>query len=147
MVLADLAAQCFQLPTLRFAVDTFLDGASGRFGGGAFLLHGDRFCDQSLKPRKRILAVLLLGAIALRLDDDYPVAGDAPVGQLPDISGIATYALGIKMICVTLAILMLATFIWRGERWAEQRKRNMWITSSALAITALSSAAFLRWFS
>lgn len=67
--------------------------------------------------------------------------------QLPDISGIATYALGIKMICATLAILMLATFIWRGERWAEQRIRNMWMTSSALGITALSSAAFLRWFS
>jgi len=67
--------------------------------------------------------------------------------QLPDISGIATYALGIKMICATLGISMLATFILWGERWTEQRKRNMWITSSALAITALSSAAFLRWFS
>jgi len=67
--------------------------------------------------------------------------------QLPDISGIATYALGIKMICATLGILMLATFLWRGECWTEQLKHNMWISSSALAITALSSAAFLRWFS
>lgn len=67
--------------------------------------------------------------------------------QLPDISGIATYALGIKMICVTVGVLLLAVYLWRGERWTEKFKNQMWISTSALAITALSSAAFLRWFS
>lgn len=67
--------------------------------------------------------------------------------ELPDISGIATYALGIKMICATLGILMLAAYLLRGEGWKEQRLDRLWMTSSALAVTALSSAAFLRWFS
>lgn len=66
---------------------------------------------------------------------------------LPDISGIATYALGIKMICATLGILLLAAYLWTGERWEEQRLDRMWISSSVLAVTAISSAAFLRWFS
>jgi len=66
---------------------------------------------------------------------------------LPDISGIATYALGIKMLCAALGILMLAAYLWTGERWKEQRLDRMWITSSVLAVTAISSAAFLRWFS
>lgn len=66
---------------------------------------------------------------------------------LPDISGIATYALGIKMLCATLGILMLAAYLWMGERWKEQRLERVWISSSVLAVTAISSAAFLRWFS
>lgn len=67
--------------------------------------------------------------------------------QLPDISGIATYALGIKMICATLGILMLAAYLWRSASWTEQGRNRVWHSSSALAITALSAAAFLRWFS
>jgi NADH:ubiquinone oxidoreductase subunit 6 (subunit J) len=67
--------------------------------------------------------------------------------QLPDIGDIATYALSIKMICATLGILMLAAYLWRSERWSEQGRSRVWLSSSALAITALSAAAFLRWFS
>jgi NADH:ubiquinone oxidoreductase subunit 6 (subunit J) len=67
--------------------------------------------------------------------------------QLPDIAGIATYALGIKMLCATLGIVMLAAYLWRAERWTEQGRNQVWLSSSALAITALSAAAFLRWFS
>lgn len=65
---------------------------------------------------------------------------------LPDISGIATYALGIKMLCAMLSILLLAAYLWAGERWQELRLEKMWIASSLLAVTAITSAAFLRWF-
>jgi len=67
--------------------------------------------------------------------------------QLPDISGIAVYALGIKMICATLGILLLATYLWQSHRWTERSKNIAWLSSSVLAITAISAAAFLRWFS
>lgn len=67
--------------------------------------------------------------------------------QLPDISGIAIYALGIKMTCVTLGILLLAAYLWRGGSLTEQGGDRVWLSSSALAITAISAAAFLRWFS
>jgi hypothetical protein len=68
-------------------------------------------------------------------------------GKFPDISGIAIYALTIKMLCATLGILMLAAYLWHGERWTEQGMSKVWLSSSALAATALSAAAFLRWFS
>jgi hypothetical protein len=68
-------------------------------------------------------------------------------GKFPDISGIASYALGIKMLCATLGILTLAAYLWRGELWTERGSDKVWLSSSVLAITALSAAAFLRWFS
>jgi hypothetical protein len=67
--------------------------------------------------------------------------------RLPDIAGIAAYALGIKMVCATLGILMLAAYLWRGKHWTEQGGNRVWLVSSALALTALSAAAFLRWYS
>jgi len=67
--------------------------------------------------------------------------------KFPDISGIATFALGIKMSCVAAGILLLAAYLWRGERWPEQQVNMVWVAASALAVTAISAAAFLRWFS
>src|SRR5512146_490387 len=66
--------------------------------------------------------------------------------QFPDISGIAIYALGIKMICATLGILLLIVYVWRGEHWAEATENKVWLSSSILAVTAISAAAVLRWF-
>ena len=65
----------------------------------------------------------------------------------PDISGIAVDALAIKMVCATLGILLLAAYLWQSHRWTEHGKSKAWISSSVLAITAISGAAFLRWFS
>lgn len=67
--------------------------------------------------------------------------------ELPDIGGIATTALGIKMLCAALAILMLAAYLWAGERWTETSRQGMWGAASGLGLTAISAAAFLRWFS
>jgi hypothetical protein len=66
--------------------------------------------------------------------------------QFPDISGIAVIALIIKMVCAALGFLLLAVYLSKGENWAVARMNRAWIVSSALAVTALSAAAFLRWF-
>ena len=67
--------------------------------------------------------------------------------QLPDISGVATYALGIKMMCAILAILLLASYLQKAEHWQEKSRNQTWVAASLLGISALSAAAFLRWFS
>jgi hypothetical protein len=67
--------------------------------------------------------------------------------RLPDIAGIAVDALLVKMACVAIAIALLTIYIWRGGSWSEAADQNTWFASSALAVTALSAAAFLRWFS
>jgi hypothetical protein len=66
--------------------------------------------------------------------------------QFPDISGIARYALAIKMICATLGIALSALYLWRCTGWSEMARNKAWISSALLAITAISAAAFLRWF-
>jgi hypothetical protein len=66
--------------------------------------------------------------------------------QLPDISGIARYALGIKMLCATLGILLLGTYLQQDEFWSEHRKSHAWLIAAGLALTAICSAAVLRWF-
>jgi hypothetical protein len=67
--------------------------------------------------------------------------------RFPDISGIAVVALGIKMVCVVMGFLLLGTYLCRSAGWTPARMNAVWIASSALAVTALSAAAFLRWFS
>jgi uncharacterized membrane protein YidH (DUF202 family) len=66
---------------------------------------------------------------------------------LPDISGLAVDALGVKLVCVSLGMVLLTTYLWQSVRWTERGKSYAWISSSVLAITAISAAAFLRWFS
>ncbi len=66
--------------------------------------------------------------------------------HFPDISGIARYALGLKMLCATLGILLLLSYLWRYGRWQGAAERKAWFLSALLAVTAISAAAFLRWF-
>ena len=68
-------------------------------------------------------------------------------GKFPDIGDIATAALQIKMACVTLGLVLLFTYLLRGTGWTDGSRNIAWLASSALAVMALSSAAFLRWFS
>jgi len=67
--------------------------------------------------------------------------------QFPDISGIAVNALVIKMLCASLGILLLAYYLLQSDRWSKTKINSAWLTSAALSVTALTSAAFLRWFS
>jgi hypothetical protein len=68
-------------------------------------------------------------------------------GRFPDISGIAVNALVVKMLCVAIGFLLLATYLSRSNDWPVSRINGAWIASASLAVIALASAAFLRWFS
>lgn len=66
--------------------------------------------------------------------------------RFPDIAGIATTALGIKMVCAALGFVLLCSYLLFGNKWKEGRASMVLSTSFVLAITAISAAAFLRWF-
>jgi hypothetical protein len=68
-------------------------------------------------------------------------------GRLPDIAGIAVTALIMKITCVAIGFVLLAAYVFRSDKWTPAKINAAWIASSALAVTALSAAAFLRWFS
>jgi hypothetical protein len=68
-------------------------------------------------------------------------------GHLPDIHGVAVVALLLKMGCVVLGFLLTISYALRCHRWSSGRCRLVWCSSFALGLIALTSAAFLRWFS
>ena len=67
-------------------------------------------------------------------------------GHFPDIHGIAVAALLIKMACAAAGFMLAAAYLYRSARWSERAQQAVWLTLAALAATALTSAAFLRWF-
>lgn len=67
--------------------------------------------------------------------------------RFPDIAGIATVALAIKISCVIIGFLWLAAYFFQGCNWTAAKTNVMWISLSWLTVTALTAAAFLRWFS
>lgn len=77
-----------------------------------------------------------LGAISFAFD-----------GALPDIHGIAMAALFVKMACAATGFGLAAAHLHSSARWPPARQDLVWAMLVALALTALSAAAFLRWFS
>lgn len=68
-------------------------------------------------------------------------------GRFPDIHAIALAALLIKIACVATGFILAAAFIYKGPGWSERAHQATWRVLATLAATALSAAAFLRWFS
>ncbi|WP_409409658.1 hypothetical protein ACSDBR_13210 [Acidithiobacillus ferriphilus] len=68
-------------------------------------------------------------------------------GRLPDIHGIALTALFLKMACAVLGIILGMVYLYFERGWSGAVQR--WILGSdfGLGVTALTAAAFLRWFS
>lgn len=68
-------------------------------------------------------------------------------GRFPDLHGIAIAALGIKMLCAASGFLLVAAYLKFATGWSAAGGRRTWTALIALAATALTAAAFLRWFS
>jgi hypothetical protein len=73
--------------------------------------------------------------------------------KFPDIGGIAITALTIKIVCVALGFTLVAAYFCPCERYLasctnclERLRSLVWPASTLLAVTALTAAAFLRWF-
>jgi len=66
--------------------------------------------------------------------------------RFPDIAGIAVAALTIKIVCAVLGFLLVTAYILPRPRCRERFETLVWPASTALAATALTAAAVLRWF-
>ena len=67
--------------------------------------------------------------------------------QLPDIHGVAIVALVIKVICVALGFSVAVIYTFWYSEISPALDRMLWALLFFLGLLALSSAAFLRWFS
>lgn len=68
-------------------------------------------------------------------------------GHFPDLHGIAVAALLTKVVCAVTGFGLAARYLYRGQRWSGAARSRAWRVLTALAVVALSAAAFLRWFS
>ena len=68
-------------------------------------------------------------------------------GKFPDIHSIAIAALVVKMLCAALGLSMVALYLRYADGWADRQRHLAWQMLFALGATALTAAAFLRWFS
>lgn len=68
-------------------------------------------------------------------------------GKFPDIHGIATGALVIKVACAAIALLLALVLLAMGAKWTERSHHRAWHSLAGLGTVALAAAAFLRWFS
>lgn len=67
-------------------------------------------------------------------------------GRFPDIHAIARVALFIKLVCAAGGILLAAGTLQHGAGWLQATRNAVWSLLLMLGVTALASAAFLRWF-
>lgn len=67
--------------------------------------------------------------------------------QFPDIHDIAMAALLIKMLCAVFGVSLVIIYLRYSATLAIERRHLIWLLLAALSLTALTAAAFLRWFS
>ena len=68
-------------------------------------------------------------------------------GQFPDITDVAMAALSLKVACAIGGALLAIACLRRGQAWTGRRRSLVWSGLLLFSVTALSAAAFLRWFS
>lgn len=68
-------------------------------------------------------------------------------GQFPDIHGIAIGALLVKIACALAGFALAVMYLFGAAHWSETRRRSLWTAMFVFGATALTAAAFLRWFS
>jgi len=68
-------------------------------------------------------------------------------GETPDLHSTAQFALAIKFVCAASGILLVLGYIKNAESWSNRGRRYVWSGLTGFGATALTAAAFLRWFS
>ena len=95
--------------------------------------------------RKSLVRLLLIGWIIQVISGiTFGATSFYFYGHLPDIAGAALLALYVKVFCVVAGFFVVGAALTAPS---EKNTDWIWPLSSALAVTALTAAAFLRWFS
>ena len=64
----------------------------------------------------------------------------------PELTGIGLAALVIKVSCAVIAFTLILLYLTTGSRWSAKGHLRAWQALFTVGITALMSAAFLRWY-
>lgn len=118
-------------------------GAAGVVGGAFFALW-PAFRPEHARP----MAWLVLAAWAAQIASGilFGAVSLYNYGRTPDLSAVAMGALVVKVTAAAAGFLLSAYYLLKGKDWSPARGRTTFLGLAALAATALTAAAFLRWF-
>lgn len=104
---------------------------------------------QATVLQRRIVLLIGLGWLIQAISGPaFGIATYSFYGEFPDIHGIAVGALIIKIICLLSGLFLIARAILKRDNTSGQNlPRGLFARQFALSVTALSAAAFLRWYS
>lgn len=66
--------------------------------------------------------------------------------ELPDPTGVGLAALEIKAACALTGFVLALLYLRAATRWSAQVRLRVWQILFVLGLTAITSAAFLRWY-
>lgn len=98
--------------------------------------------------RRRLAWLVLVGwAIQAMSGAGFGAISIYYYGRPPDIHAIAMAALFIKMACAATGFTLAALSLMSATRGRPFFREAVWPVLAGLGVTAISAAAFLRWFS
>ncbi len=119
-------------------------GAAAVLGGAVFVLWpASRLQD----GRKFAWLILVAWGAQIISGGLFGVTSLYYYGETPDLSRIAMTALVVKVAAAITGFLLAAIYLIRGREWGRVRVKRSFQALAALGATALTAAAFLRWFS
>jgi len=119
-------------------------GAAAVLGGAAFVLWPTFRLEDTRKFAGVILAAWGAQIVSGGL---FGVTSLYYYGETPDLSSIAVTALAVKVAAAIAGFLLAAFYLVRGKQWGSAGVKRSFQSLAALGATALTAAAFLRWFS
>lgn len=106
------------------------------------------FARQQAEMRRRLSWIVLFGWAAQGASGmGFGAVSYYNYGKFPDLHGIATIALIIKVVCAISALLLVLTLLAKGSSWNAKSHHRVWHSLAGFGTIAITAAAFLRWFS
>ena len=119
-------------------------GAAAVLGGAVFMLWPAFRLEYG-----RLFAWLILVAWGAQIASGglFGLTSHYYYGETPELSRIAMAALAIKVAAAITGFFLAAVYLYRGREWNRLSVKRTFQSLAALGATALTAAAFLRWFS
>ena len=120
-------------------------GAVAVVGGAAFMLY---MTLQHAPMQHRFVWLVGLGwGVQVLSGMAFGAISYFNYGEFSDIHGIAIAALIVKVLCAISGLVMVGLYLRYSGGWENRQRHHAWQILFALGATALTAAAFLRWFS
>ena len=119
-------------------------GAVALIGSSAAALSLSR---QNQIVRSKLAWLMLLGWLAQGASGvGFALTSYTMKGALPEVTGIALGALVLKVGCTFIGTVLKEFYLATRLRWSAAREHKMWQLMLLMTVSAITTAAFLRWY-